>query len=156
MTVQGSPAPGDISGGRVPRRSNPSVMSTASRRARALLSSFQQFLVDPPADVGRARSAKPERGSSLVKYDCDVLHIIQQYPGCNQAHILAFLRARVHWFGRGTMIDKLLRPSLGAVQAAVRRLEIAGKIKSYVQPLHNGPLLRFYPNNPIWPGSENA
>lgn len=87
----------------------------------------------------------------LVKYDGDVLHIIQQYPGCDDGYIMAFLRARVHWFGRGTVIDKLFRPSVGTVQAAVRRLEIAGEIKTNVQRLDRGHGLRFYPNNPIWP-----
>ncbi len=91
----------------------------------------------------------------MEKYDGDVLHVIKQYPGCSEERVLAFLRARVDWFGRGTLIHKLFRPSLGTVQAAVRRLWIARKIKSSGPPVHGGNMLRFYPNNSIWPGVEN-
>jgi len=97
----------------------------------------------------------PEHRKSLAQYDGAVLHIIQQYPGCDDARILAFLRTRVDWFGRGTMIDKLFRPSLRTVHAAVHRLEIAGEIKTNAQQSHRGNMLRFFPNVPIWPGSEN-
>jgi hypothetical protein len=97
----------------------------------------------------------PEPRKGPAKYDGAVLHIIQQYPGCNDARILAFLRTRVRWFGRGTMADKLFRPSLRTVQAAVHRLEVAGEIKTNVQQSHRGHMLRFFPNLPMWPGSEN-
>lgn len=96
-----------------------------------------------------------ERRKSLAKHDGAVLHIIQQYPGCDDARILAFLRTRVHWFGRGTVADKLFRPSLRTVHAAVHRLEIAGEIKTNAQQSHRGNMLRFFPNVPIWPGSES-
>lgn len=97
----------------------------------------------------------PEPRKSLAQYDGAVLHIIQQYPGCDDARILAFLRTRVDWFGRGTMIDKLFRPSLRTVRAAVHRLEAAGEIKTSVQQSHPGHVLQFFPNVPIWPGSAN-
>jgi hypothetical protein len=96
-----------------------------------------------------------EPRKNLARHDGAVLHIIQQYPGCNDARILAFLRTRVHWFGRGTMVDKLFQPSLRTVKRAVHRLEVAGEIKTNVQQSHEGQMLRFFPNVPIWPGSEN-
>jgi hypothetical protein len=141
---------GDMASGRAPSRSG-----NASRLARGLLTSFQKILVEPPADLRRARTAAPESRKGLAKHDAAVLHIIRQYPGCNDARILAFLRTRVDWFGRGTMVDKLFRPSLRTVQAAVHRLEVAGEIKTDVQQSHRGHMLRFFPNVPIWPGSEN-
>lgn len=120
------------------------------RWAQQLLMSFQQIAAGAPADAGRELSAAPDR-KAQVKYDDDVLHIIKQYPGCNDAGVLAFLRARVRWFGRGTLIHKLFRPSLGVVHAAGHRLEIAGKIKTKVDhSQQQQQMLRFYPNNPLW------
>ena len=83
-----------------------------------------------------------------MKYDEDVLHIIKQYPGCDDAGVLGVLRARVPWFGHGTLFHKIFRPSLGTVHAAGRRLESAGKIKTKVS--EDRRVLRFYPNNPPW------
>ena len=117
------------------------------RRAQELLTSFQQISVEAPASLARAMSPAPDR-KAVVKYDGDMLHIIKQYPGCSDAQVLAFLRARVHWFGRGTLIDKVFRPALATVHAAGRRLEIAGKIK--VNQSQHPEMLRFYPNNPFW------
>lgn len=100
------------------------------------------------ADAGRARSPAPDR-KGQVKYDGDILHIIEQYPGCDDAHVLAFLCERVHWLGRGTFFHKVFRPSRRTVHAAGRRLEAAGRIMTKVdaQPQE---LLRFYPNTPVW------
>jgi hypothetical protein len=125
-------------------------MSGASlRRAHELLTSFQQISGEVPANLARALSLAPDR-KARVKYDGDVLHIIKQYPGCADAQVLAFLRARVHWFGRGTFIDKVFRPSLGAVHAAGRRLETAGNIRIEVERSQQGQALRFFPKNPPW------
>jgi len=123
------------------------------RRAHELLTGFQQISVEAPATAARALSAAPDR-KAVVKYEGDVLHIIKQYPGCSDAQVLAFLRARVHWFGRGTLLDKVFRPSLATVHAAGRRLEIAGEIKTKT----DGSPPRFYPNNPLWPdtGTEES
>jgi hypothetical protein len=119
--------------------------------AEELLTGFQQpaaEAAEPPAPRAQALAGAPMR-TARVKYDRDVLHIIEQYPGCTDAHVLAFLRARVHWFGRGTLIDKVFRPSLATVHAAGRRLETAGRIKMKAdRSAHEA--LRFYPNNPLW------
>ena len=123
------------------------------RRAQELLTSFQQISVEAPASLARALTLVPDR-KAPVKYDGDVLHIIKQYPGCSDAQVLAFLRARVHWFGRGTLIDKVLRPSLATVHAAGRRLEIGGEIKIKADRSQSGEGLRFYPNNPLWPDTN--
>ena len=114
-----------------------------------LLMSSQQVRVGALANAGRALSPAPDR-KGQVKYDGDILHIIEQYPGCNDAHVLAFLCARVYWFGRGTLIHKIFSPSLSTVHAAGRRLEVAGKIKTKVDHSQQRHLLRFYPNTPIW------
>jgi hypothetical protein len=89
-------------------------------------------------------------GTVSVKYDDDVLHITLQYPGCDAERMLGILRARVSWFGRGTSIHKIFSPSLRTVQAAARRLESAGKIKTKLDPSEDRQVLRFYPNNPVW------
>ena len=89
-----------------------------------------------------------------MKYDRDILHIIEQYPGCDDARVLAFLRARVHWFGRGTLIHSVFRPSLSTVHAAGRRLKAAGKINSKVDHSEHRQLLWFYPNTLIWADTE--
>ncbi len=129
----------------------------SSRWAQVLLTGCQQMSVEAPAHLARALSLAPDR-KAVLKYDRAILHIIEQYPGCNDAHILAFLRARVHWFGRGTLIHNVFRPSLGTVHAAGRRLEIAGKIMTKLDRSPHGQALRFYPNNPLWsdPGTENS
>ncbi|HLH98506.1 MAG TPA: hypothetical protein VKW08_25640 [Xanthobacteraceae bacterium] len=111
--------------------------------------SFQQVAVETLANAGRALSPAPDR-ICQVKYDGDILHIVEQYPGCDDAHVLAFLCARVTWFGRGTLIHKVFSPSLRTVHAAGRRLEIAGKIKTKVEHSEHRRLLRFYPNTPVW------
>jgi hypothetical protein len=117
------------------------------RRAQGLLMSFQQMSVGAPTHLIRDLKRASDR-QAPAKHDGDILHIIKQYPGCDDAQILAFLRARVHWFGRGTLIHKVFRPSLRTVHAAGRRLEIAGKIK--VNQSQHPEMLRFYPNNPFW------
>jgi hypothetical protein len=109
--------------------------------------SVQQISVGTPGHVVQDLSHAPDR-QAPARHDGDILHIIKQYPGCNDAQVLAFLRARVHWFGRGTLIHKVFRPSLRTVRAAGRRLETAGEIK--VDPSQHPRLLRFYPNNPFW------
>jgi hypothetical protein len=111
--------------------------------------SVQQISVGAPAEVVRDLRHAPDR-KAPARHDGDILHIIKQYPGCNDAQVLAFLRARVHWFGRGTLIDKVFRPSLRTVHTAGRRLEIAGEIKTKVDQSQHPQLLRFYPNNPFW------
>jgi hypothetical protein len=132
-----------------------------------LLTSVPRISVEAAADLGRAVSRAPDRqidvkevGVKQVggKYDGDIAHIIKQYPGCDDAYVLAFLRTRVHWFGRGTLIDGVFRPSLRTVHAAGRRLEIAGEIKIKAEPSQQGEALRFYPNNPLWPdtGAETT
>src|SRR6185503_14226425 len=98
-------------------RSDDSMRVASLRRAHELLTGFQQISVEAPATAARALSAAPDR-KAVVKYEGDVLHIIKQYPGCSDAQVLAFLRARVHWFGRGTLLDKVFRPSLATVHAA--------------------------------------
>jgi hypothetical protein len=137
--------------GRVPTQGGRSMRGAPFRWAHELLMSFQQIAVGAPADPGRALSPAPDR-KAQVKYDGDILHIIKQYPGCNDARVLAFLRARVHWFGRGTLIHKVFRPSLSTVHAAGRRLEMAGKIKTKVDDSQHHQMLRFYPNTPVWAG----
>ena len=116
-------------------------------QAQGLLMSVQQISVGAPVKVVRDARHAPDRRAP-PSHDGDILHIIKQYPGCDDTQVLAFLRARVHWFGRGTLIDKVFRPSLRTVHAAARRLEIAGKIKAH--PSQHPQLLRFYPNNPFW------
>jgi hypothetical protein len=113
------------------------------------LMSLQQVALGTLANAGRALSPAADR-KGQVKYDGDILHIIEQYPGCDDAHVLAFLCARVHWFGRGTLIHKVFSPSLSTVRAAGRRLEVAGKIKAKVDHSQHHQLLRFYPNTPVW------
>ena len=114
-----------------------------------LLMSSQQVRVGALANAGRALSPAPDR-KGQVKYDGDILHIIKQYPGCDDAQVLAFLRTRVHWFGRGTLIHRIFRPSLRTVHAAGRRLETAGKVRIKADPSQRPQSLRFYPNNPFW------
>jgi hypothetical protein len=155
MTVREASTAGDVASGRAPSRNGARSIRTASRLARELLISFQQVLAAPPANLPSARIPAPEPRKSLAKCDGAVLHIIQQYPGCNDARILAFLRTRIHWLGRGTMVGKLFRPSLRTIHAAVHRLEVAGEIKTNVQESHRGHTLLFFPNVPIWPGSDN-
>jgi len=150
MTVREVPSAGDMASSGASSNSG-----TASRWARALLTGFQQILAEPAADPRAAPTSVSEPRKSPARCDRAVLHIIQQYPGCNDARILAFLRTRVDWFGRGTMIDRLFRPSRRTVQRAAHRLEVAGEIKTDVQQSHDGQMLRFFPNVPIWPGNEN-
>jgi hypothetical protein len=124
------------------------------RRAEGRLSmSVQDVVVGSLANAGRVLSPAADR-KGHVKYDSDVLHIIEQYPGCNDAHVLAFLWERVHWFGRGTLIHKVFRPSLSTVRAAGRRLEVAGKIKTKVDRSQHHPLLWFRPNTPVWANTD--
>src|SRR5690348_417403 len=75
----------------------------ALRWSQELLMGVQRIAVWAPANAGRALSFAPDCNAQ-VKYDGDILHIIKQYPGCDDTRVLAFLRARVHWFGRGTLI----------------------------------------------------
>jgi hypothetical protein len=132
------------------------AMAGASLRwAHELLTSFQQIAVADPASAGRALSPASDR-KAQTRYDRDILHIIKQYPGCSDAGVLAFLRARVHWFGRGTLIDKVFRPSLATVHAAGRRLESAGEIMARVERAQADQALRFYPNNRLWAGTSAA
>jgi hypothetical protein len=125
----------------------------ALRWAQELLTSFQEIAVGTPENAGRAFSPAPDR-KAQPKYDGDILHIVQQYPGCHDARVLAFLRSRVHWFGRGTLFNKVFRPSLGTVHAAGRRLEIAGMIKTKVDRSEHRQMLRFYPNNRMWADTD--
>ncbi len=119
------------------------------RWTQELLIGLQQFAVAAPSNSDRALSSASDR-TTPVKYDADVLHIIKQYPGCNDASVLAFLRARVDWFGRGTLIHTVCRPSLGTVHKAGRRLERDGKVKIKVDRSQQREVLRFYPNSPFW------
>lgn len=123
------------------------------RRAQELLMSFQQMSVGAPTSLVRDLTRAADR-QPPARHDGDILHIIKQYPGCNDAQVLAFLRARIHWFGRGTLIHKVFRPSLRTVHAAGRRLEIAGKIK--VDQSQHPQMLRFYPNNPFWAAARHS
>jgi hypothetical protein len=52
----------------------------------------------------------------------------------------------------------VFRPSLTTVHAAGRRLEVAGEIKIKVERSQQREVLRFYPNNPLWPdtGAETT
>ena len=131
------------------------MMGASLRWAQELLTSVQHVAVEAPAGPGRAVASAADRRADVkqarAKYDGDVLHIIKQYPGCDDAYVLAFLRTRVHWFGRGTLIDGIFAPSLGTVHAAGRRLESAGEIKIKPEPSQQREGLRFYPNNPLWP-----
>src|SRR5262249_40943425 len=129
------------------RRTAVAAWSTALKCGQELLLTFQQILLGAPAITGRALS--PTR-TAEVKYDGDVLHIIKQYPGCDDERVLGFLRARVPWFGRGPWIDKVFRPSLSTVHAAGHRLGSTGKIKTKVEQSEDRQVLRFYPNNPPW------
>ncbi|HEY1543854.1 MAG TPA: hypothetical protein VGG01_15695 [Xanthobacteraceae bacterium] len=133
------------------------MMVASLRRAQELLTSFQQISVETPANLARVLSPAPDN-KAVVKYDGDILHIIKQYPGCSDTQVLAFLRVRVHWFGRGTLINNVFRPSFATVHAAGRRLESAGEIKTKKDPSLHRPGLRFYPNNPLWPdtGTEDS
>jgi hypothetical protein len=137
------------------------MMSASLRWAQELLTSVQHSSVEAPANPGHAISRAPDRQAdrqahvkqarvkqARAKYDGDILHIIKQYPGCDDAYVLAFLRARVGWFGRGTLIDGIFAPSLSTVHAAGRRLEIACEIR--VGRSQQREALRFYPNNPLW------
>jgi hypothetical protein len=119
------------------------------RWAQELLTSFEQITVWPAAKAGRALSPAPDR-KPPVKYDRQVLHIVEQYPGCEDARVLAFLLTRVHWFGRDTLVHRIFRPSLATIHAAGRRLEIAGKIRIKEDRSSHRRMLRFYPNNPLW------
>ena len=131
------------------------MMGASLRWAHELLTSVQHGSVEASADPGRAISPARDRqagaSEARAKYDGDILHIIKQYPGCDDAYVLTFLRTRVHWFGRGTLIDGVFRPSLSTVHAAGRRLETAGEIKIKVERPQQREALRFYPNNPLWP-----
>ncbi|HLH87234.1 MAG TPA: hypothetical protein VKX28_02145 [Xanthobacteraceae bacterium] len=133
------------------------MMGASLRWAQELLTSVQPVSVKGPAHpdraVGRASGPRASVKQARAKYDGDILHIIMQYPGCDDAYVLAFLRTRVHWFGRGTLIDSFFAPSLGAVHAAGRRLETAGEIKIKAEPSPQREALRFYPNNPLWPAT---
>jgi hypothetical protein len=111
--------------------------------------SLQQISVGAPANLVRDLEQAADR-KAPAKFDADILHIIKQYPGCDDAQVLAFLRARVHWFGRDTLIHNLFRPSLRAVHTAVRRLESTGKIRTKADRSPQSQMLRFYPNNPFW------
>ena len=122
------------------------------RRAQELLANFQQIALLAPPTLTRALGPAAGR-NTVAKHDGDILHIIKQYPGCSDAQVLAFLRARVHWFGRGTWIGKVFRPSLGTVHAAGRRLDAAGEIKTKVDRSQHHQALRFYPNTPLWSGT---
>lgn len=128
-------------------RSRWRVRPPSGRGMRGASLSLQQISVGAPAHLVRDRGHAPDR-QARARYDGDILHIIKQYPGCNDAQVLAFLRARVHWFGRDTLIHNVFRPTLRTVHAAGRRLEIAGKIKVDQPQRPEG--LRFYPNNPFW------
>lgn len=121
----------------------------ALRWAQELLMGVQQVAAGAPVNAGSGLSPAPDR-KAPVKYDGDILHIIKQYPGCDEARILAFLRARVHWFGRDTLIHKIFCPSLSTVHAAGRRLESAGMIKIKVDRSEHHQALRFFPNNRLW------
>ena len=123
------------------------------RWTQGLLTSFQQTSVGAPADRGRALSLAADR-KAQARYDGDILHIIKQYPGSSDARVLAFLRTRVHWFGRGTLFNKLFRPSLRTIEAAGRRLEIAGKIKTKLDRSQGRQTLRFYPHNRLWADTD--
>ena len=123
------------------------------RWTQELLMSFLQVAAGASASAERLRITTPDR-KGQVKYDRDMLHIIEQYPGCSDARVLLFLRARVHWFGRGTLIHNIFRPSLGAVHAAGRRLEAAGRIKSREDRSEHRQSLRFYPNTRIWADTQ--
>jgi len=125
----------------------------AWRWVHELLTSVQPIVAEAPADAGRALSLVPDRNAQ-PKYDGDILHIIKQYPGSSDARVLAFLRTRAHWFGRGTLLNKIFRPSLGTIHAAGRRLEAAGMIKTKVDPAEPRRLLRFYPNNRLWADAD--
>lgn len=131
------------------------MMGASLRWAQELLASVQHSAVEAPANPGRAISRTPDRQARVTqaraRYDGDILHIIKQYPGCDDAYVLGFLRTRVHWFGRGTLIDGVFAPSLGTVHAAGHRLESAGEIKIKAEPSQQREALRFYPNNPLWP-----
>jgi hypothetical protein len=120
----------------------------SSRWAQELQTSFRQASVETPSQRARAAGSAADR-KARVTYDHDILHIIEQYPGCTDVRVLAFLRARVHWFGRGTLIDKFFRPSLATVHAAARRLERAGSIKTKADGSPH-QAFRLYPNNPLW------
>ncbi len=117
------------------------------------MTSFVQIAAWPLAKAGRARSLAPDR-KPQVKYDRHVLHIVEQYPGCHDARVLAFLLTRVQWFGRDTLIDRIFRPSLATVRAAGRRLEAAGKIKITADKSSHRDTLRFYPNNAVWADTD--
>jgi len=113
------------------------------------MTSVEQIAVWPAATIGRALEPAPGC-KPQVKYDRHVLHIVEQYPGCQEARVLAFLLTRVQWFGRDTLIDRIFRPSLATVRAAGRRLEAAGKIKIAEDKSSQRETLRFYPNTPVW------
>src|SRR5579871_3206630 len=84
---------------------------------RQLPMSSQQVAVETLANADPALSPVPD-SRRQTRYDGDILHIVEQYPGCDDARILAFLCARVVWFGRGTLIHKFFSPSLRTVHAA--------------------------------------
>jgi hypothetical protein len=131
------------------------MMGASLRWAQELLTSVQHGSVEAPAHlaglIGRVTDRQAGVKQARAKHDGDILHIIKQYPGCDDACVLAFLRTRVHWFGRGTLIDGVFAPSLGTVHAAGRRLESAGEIKVRAEGAEPREALRFYPNNPLWP-----
>jgi hypothetical protein len=147
MTVREASTAGEVATA-VPTRGS-STRGASLQWAQGLLASFQQMAVAVPAIGGRALSPAPDR-KAQANHDADVLHIIKQYPGCDDVRVLAFLRARVHWFGRATLIHNVFAPSLRTVHAAGRRLEIAGEIKTRVDQSQKPETLRFYPNNRLW------
>lgn len=137
------------------------MMGASLRWAQELLTSVQHSAVEAPNPggvVSRASDRQAGVKQARARYDGDILHIVKQYPGCDDAYVLAFLRTRVRWFGRGTLIDGVFAPSLSTVHAAGRRLESAGEIKIKAEPSEDREALRFYPNNPLWPhaGAETA
>ena len=146
MTLQEASPTVDVPSGML-RRTAAAAWGATLTCGQELLLSLQQISPSAPAIAGRALSPVP---TAEVKYDGDVLHIIKQYPGCDDERVLRILRTRVPWFGRGTLIGKIFRPSLGTVHAAGRRLEGTGEIKTRVDRSAGRQELRFYPNNPVW------
>lgn len=90
----------------------------------------------------------------MKRHDAIISHIINQYPGCNDIHLLAMLRSRVQWLGKGARWGVLFAPSLATVERSIRRLSIAGKVVERQESMtryRKGPSIRrFYPNNELW------
>jgi len=146
MTLSEASTTVDVSSG-ASRRTAAAAWGATLARGQELLLTLQHISLGPPAIAGRALG--PGR-TAQVKYDGDILHIIKQYPGCDDVGVLGVLRARVPWFGHGTLLHKIFRPSLSTIHAAGRRLESTGEIKTKVDQLGGRQVLRFYPNNPPW------